>query len=123
MNTGNIQKEKDCITHVIAIDDTIGKARNHNCETISLSETIRIYISEIDKIDFSDCPSNFKQAFDSHKEAWSKMITITDKYPDLRGEMHDLFKVLEGGENKKEFKILLDSIWSTWGEVEKAMGS
>jgi len=116
-------KEKNCITQVIAIDDSIGKIRNHNCETISLSETIRMYTSGIDKVDFTNCPPNFKQAFHSHKEAWTKMTTITNNYPDLRGEMHDLFKILEEGEDKEAFKILLGSIWSTWEDVENSMGN
>jgi len=114
--------EKNCIEHVIAIDDSIGGLRNHNCEKISLSETIKIYTDGIENISFDYCPRNFSKAFEAHKKAWVAMMEVTDKYPDLRGEMHDLFKILEEGEDKDSFKPLLDKIWSTWADVEKAMG-
>jgi len=113
--------EKSCMDQVIAIDNDIGGTRNHNCEVMSLSETIKIYTAGIDKIDFKGCPSDFSKAFDDHKKAWTAMLAVTDKYPDLRGEMHDLFKILEEGKDKDSFKPLLAKIWSTWADVEKAM--
>jgi hypothetical protein len=111
--------EKTCIEKVITLDEKLGKNRNHSCETISLSRAIRNYTTEIDKIDFSNCPENFSKAFKEHKNAWLKILKITDKYSELRGEMHQLFKLLEQGEDKEEFKSLLDSIWKTWEDVEK----
>jgi len=113
--------EKSCIDNVIAKDSALGSIRNHNCETKSLSETIKIYTSEIDKIDFKDCPENFRLAFNDHKNAWTAMLEVTDKHSDLRGEMHDLFKVIEQGEDRLRFKELLDAVWATWGDVENSM--
>ncbi len=119
ITTANI--EKSCIDRVISADNALGSARNHNCEVMSLSETIKLYTDGIDKIDFKDCPADFTKAFDDHKKAWVEMLTITDKYPDLRGEMHDLFKILEEGKDKASFDPLLATIWSTWADVEKSM--
>lgn len=113
--------DKSCIEKIIAQDEVIGKTRNHACETISLSETIHQYVKGMDSFDYSDCPTDFKEAFEKHKEAWIAMIQVTDNYPDLRGEMHDLFDELEKGADAELFKSLLKNIWDTWGEVEKAM--
>lgn len=114
-------KEKTCINKVIAQDDALGKIRNHSCETISLSETIRNYTNGIEKINFEDCPKGFTKAFKEHKNAWIEILVITNKYPNLRGEMHQLFDELGKGEDKESFKPLLDAIWTTWAKVEKSM--
>lgn len=110
---------KACLDRVMAQDDSLGKARNHACETISLSETIKQYVSGLENIDYSNCPEAFVNAFKAHREAWTAMMEVTDKYPDLRGEMHDLFDELEKSEDADTFKSLLKPIWDTWALVEK----
>lgn len=103
------------------MDASLGKIRNHDCETISLSQTILKYTQGVKKINYSNCPKEFVDAFENHRQAWIKMLSVTDKYPDLKGEIHDLFNILEKGNDKETFKPLLKSIWDTWGEVENAM--
>jgi len=49
------------------------------------------------------------------------VLPITDRYPDLREEMHDLFKKLETGKDAEVSKPLVKTIWATWAEVEQAM--
>ena len=93
--TESISNSKNCIKNIIAEDESLGKTRNHNCEKISLSETIRIYANGLEALDFAECPEKFSTAFQSHIKAWKEMIIITDKYPNLRGEMHDLFDEIE----------------------------
>ena len=110
-----------CVEQVIAIDESLGKIRNHACENGSLSESILDYTKGMDQIDFKDCPTAFTKAFNKHKTAWKNMLQITDKYPDLRGEMHVLFDSLETTTDSSAFKIYLKDIWDTWGEVENAM--
>ncbi len=112
---------RSCIQKVIDQDSILGKKRNHDCESISLSETIRLYIKGIDDIDFDNCPPAFTQAFQNHKKAWKDMIPVTDHHPDLRGEMHDLFDIIESGEQADQFKPALKAIWDTWADVEAAM--
>ncbi|MBK7854771.1 MAG: hypothetical protein IPJ79_07555 [Bacteroidetes bacterium] len=34
---------KECMNRVIALDDSLGKIRNHACEKISLSQSIKDY--------------------------------------------------------------------------------
>jgi hypothetical protein len=118
----NVGAASACIERVIAMDDSLGTVRNHACEQISLSETIQQYVQSLEKVDFQNCPSAFTTAFQRHLEAWTQMITVTDHYPDLRGEMHDLFDIIEQGEYQAEFKPRLAAIWDTWSEVERAMG-
>lgn len=122
-NTNSVNQSNDqkCIEKVIAEDEKIGKIRNHNCEKRSLSETILIYTKGMENFDFSDCPKTFEIAFEKHKKAWLAMLEVTDKHPDLRGEMHDLFDELEKGEDAELFKSLLKDIWDTWGEIEEEM--
>lgn len=112
---------KDCIQKIIAADDSLGKVRNHACETISLAETIRNYADALQRLDFSTCPAAFTAAFKKHRQAWLDMIPLMEKYPDLRGEMHVLFEGLEKGEDADTFKPLLKAVWDTWSEIDVLM--
>lgn len=112
---------KECMNRVIALDDSLGKIRNHACEKISLSQSIKDYSAGMKKFSYKKCPESFKKAFERHRQAWANMLVVTDKYPDLRGEMHVLFKQLEEGKDAELFKPLLKAIWDTWAEVEKAI--
>ena len=109
---------KKCIEMVIANDEILGKERNHACEKISLSKTVKAYSKGLKKLDYGNCSEEFTQAFERHRQAWLGVLPITDKYPELRGEMHDLFAQIEKGKDGEEFKNLVKAIWDTWGEVE-----
>lgn len=111
---------QECIDYVIALDDSLGTIRNHACEKQSLSETIDEYVYNLDNLSFSNCPPAFITAFDEHKDAWVNATEITDNYPDLRGEMHELFEIIENGPDSIAFKLLVAEIWSTWEQVELA---
>lgn len=115
--------EKECITSIIAADDSLGKIRNHACENATLSMSIRNYVSGLKKLNFKNCPPGFEKAFDKHKKAWIAMLKITNKYPDMRGEMHELFDQLDKGNDAIEFKKYLKNIWDTWADIEKFIKS
>ena len=117
----NQEVSKACIDRVIALDDSLGTIRNHACESISLSKTIHQYVDALKQIDFQQCPTAFTAAFQKHLQAWSAMTLVTDKYPAMRGEMHDLFDIIEQGEHQAAFKPRLKAIWDTWKEIEIAM--
>ncbi len=114
--------EKDCIQRIITLDDSLGKRRNLNAKKISLSETISEYANALTEADFENCSPEFKAAFNNHREAWLHMKVITDKYPDMRGEMHVLFDQIKKSADSSEFRIRLDGIWNTWAEVEQHTG-
>ncbi len=114
-------EQKECMARVIAIDDSLGKIRNHACERISLNETIDNYVTKVESINFQACPSDFSSSFKNHCRAWINAKEITGKYATLRGEMHDLFRQIESGKDSIEFKRLQKDIWDTWAAIEKAM--
>jgi hypothetical protein len=116
-----LAEQNPFISAIIAQDDSLGVVRNHACETIPLAQTIRDYTEALAGLDYSDCPENFTSAFASHRQAWEQLIPFAEQYPDLRGEMHDLFDQLEKGPDAERFKPLVERIWETWREVEKAM--
>jgi len=112
---------RDCVKSVIALDDSLGKVRNHACETLSLAQTIQNYANGLQRIDFRNCPPGFTAAFAKHRQAWLDMIPLAETHPELRGEMHVLFDKLEKGADAETFKPLLKAIWDTWAEIETAM--
>lgn len=111
--------EKECINKILDADSKLGKERNVLCKTVSLSETIKTYVAGMKTLDFENCPQDFTKAFNSHIEAWNAMIPVTDNYPNLRGEMHDLFKEIEKSNDSIVFTKKLSSIWDTWAIVEE----
>ncbi|UOK43108.1 MULTISPECIES: hypothetical protein [Flavobacterium] len=113
-------KHTDCISHVIAADDSLGKIRNTECETLPLSQTIVNYTHGMQKINMRNCPKAFIKVFQDHVNAWNAIRVVTDRYPEKRGEMHVLFKELEQSKDSVEFKKLQGNIWATWTEVERA---
>ena len=111
---------EQCILNVLMMDDSIGAVRNHACETMTLETTIENYVAGMGTANLTDCPAVFREAFKNHRVAWKNMIPLVAKYPDMRGEMHDLFDVIAEGEDAEEFEVLLKAIWDTWDEVEAA---
>jgi hypothetical protein len=110
-----------CIEQIMASDDSLGRIRNHACENISLSETIANYIGSLEALNYEDCPKAFTESFKQHIAAWKSITKMTDHYSGLRGEMHDLFKEIEEGDEGEEFKELVKSIWDTWADVEQSI--
>lgn len=109
-----------CVDVILKKDSELGEIRNHACEKISLSKTIDEYVSSLEKLDYSTCPESFTNAFKNHRSAWIDTKQITNRYPELRGEMHDLFDEINKTSDSTEFKKLVKGIWDTWAEVEKA---
>lgn len=112
-------KQVRCVNQVIKADQKIGLIRNKECETLSLSQTIQNYTDAMSTISIDNCPDAFTTAYEAHRIAWLDMLLITDRYPNMRGEMHVLFKQLEHSEDAEGFKKKLAKIWATWAEVEK----
>ena len=115
--------EKNCISNILSLDDSLGTIRNHACESISLSETIKQYVRSVNNLDFDNCPYEFTNAFKNHLKAWEDMQKFTNRYPDMRGEMHVLFDEIGKGKDKNIFEPILKEIWDTWAEIEKAQSN
>lgn len=109
----------DCIDNILKKDSELGIIRNHACENTSLSKTIDNYVYSLQVLNYNECSTEFIFAFKAHQEAWLSVKKITNNYPDLRGEMHDLFNTINKTKDSTEFKILVKDIWDTWADVEK----
>lgn len=114
-------RDKQCMTRVISTDDSLGLIRNFQSEKTSLSVSIGQYVAEISTLDLSECPEEFRKAFTDHVLAWQEILAVTDRYGSLRGEMHDLFEMIETGKDSVVFGDKQRRIWETWAEVESAM--
>ncbi|QHI36778.1 hypothetical protein IMCC3317_21480 [Kordia antarctica] len=121
LSDSKIETDKiSCVNEIFKRDSIFGEIRNHASEKISLSETITIYTKNIKSLDYSNCPEEFKSAFDKHIEAWLDFRKVSDKYPLLRGELHDIFTKIEKSEDSTEFKSRLGQILETWKLVDKS---
>ncbi len=120
-NSGSKTEREDmpCVKRILKKDSILGKVRNEASKTITVSETINNYATDLKSLDYTHCPEEFKRAFDEHVEAWLAITAVTDRYPLMRGELHDLFTQLEESEDSTEFKSYVKKIWDTWEKVEK----
>lgn len=113
-------KDITCIKKILKKDSVLGEVRNHASKTLSLSETINNYTKGLKALDYTKCSEKFKLAMDEHIAAWLTIKLVTDKYPSIRGELHDTFARLEKSEDSTEFKSLVKQIWDTWEVVEES---
>jgi hypothetical protein len=108
-----------CVERILLMDDSLGTVRNHACENISLSETINNYVSGMESLDYDGCSQLFSQAYKQHMDAWKAMIPVTNKHPEIRGEMHDLFDQLAASPDSAVFSRNLKRIQDSWALVEQ----
>lgn len=118
-HTGLDAKQVKCVERIFKKDSVLGDIRNHASEKMSLSQAINNYTSKLEAINYNDCPEKFTSAFLKHIEAWKLVKKVTDKYPSMRGELHDIFAKLEKSNDSTEFKILAQQIWDTWDMVKE----
>ncbi|NNL16138.1 MAG: hypothetical protein HKO81_05810 [Flavobacteriaceae bacterium] len=108
-----------CIERIFEKDSVLGEIRNHASEKVSLSQSIINYTKELESLDYSNCPEKFVSSFHEHIEAWKMVTKVTDDYPSLRGELHDIFSELEKSKDSTQFKSLVKQVWDTWNLVEE----
>jgi hypothetical protein len=113
--------ERNCMSRIIVFDDSLGRIRNHASEKIDLSTTIKQYLKSCRAMNYKNCPLAFNAAIEKHYAAWEKMLPLTNKYPDLRGEMTQLFKQLKTREHAQEFIPLEKAIIDTWVDIDAVL--
>ncbi|WP_108840677.1 hypothetical protein [Aquimarina sp. Aq78] len=114
------RKSIDCVKQIFEKDSIFGNIRNHASEKTSLTEVINDYSKNLKSLDYSHCPEEFESAFSKHIDAWLDFRKISDKYPLLRGELHDIFAVIEKSKDSTEFKSRLNQILETWKIVKES---
>lgn len=110
---------KDCVKQIFEKDSVFGHIRNYDSEKGSLTEAINNYVKNAKTLDFSNCPEGFEAAFQKHVDAWRDFRKVSDKHPTLRGELHEVFAVIEKTEDSTVFKSSLKQIFDTWTEVKE----
>lgn len=95
----------------MAVDDSLGKIRNREYETLSLSQTIVNYTEGMRKITTENCPEDFSKAFQSHMDAWNAIRRLPISIPTKEAK-----RTKQG---VGEFKKLRTYVWSAWGQVER----
>jgi hypothetical protein len=113
------QKKRNCFKKVFEKDSIFGNIRNHASETMPISKAITNYSVNLKSLDYSHCPEEFESAFQKHIEAWLNFREVSDKYPSLRGELHDIFSIIEKGKDSTEFRSRLKQILETWKMVKQ----
>ena len=119
VNQGIVIEPIDCVDRIFQKDSVLGDIRNYASEKISLSETIDNYTNGLQSLDYTDCPDKFRSAFQEHIQAWLNIKIVSDNYPSLRGELHDIFAELEKSSDSIAFKSLVKQIWDSWKMVEE----
>ena len=120
-NGSNTEQEKrNCFKQVFEKDSIFGNTRNHASEKMPLSNAITKYSKNLKSLDFSKCSEAFESAFQKHIDAWLNFKKVSDKYPLLRGELHDIFLIIEKGKDSTEFRSRLNQILETWKMVEQS---
>lgn len=117
----NFKKQWACMDRIMTLDDSLGTIRNHDSESMSLSASIKKYTHALEKLPFEDCPQEFVEAFGQHQAAWLQLLPITDKYPELRGELHDIFKMIEEKGDKDALDKELKEVITTWTTIEETI--
>lgn len=115
-------RERLAIERILAADDQLGDARNHDCEAMTIAEAIARYVAGLDALDFEGAPADFVWAFARHRDAWEDAIPFFATFPELRGEMHALFDQIRRSDDaaRTELERLEEEIWETWSAVETA---
>ena len=108
------------IRAVLEEDTRLGGVRNHAPESMPLAEAVGAYVRSLDAIDFGECPADFTAAFERHRDAWQESIPYLEEYPELRGEIHDLFDEIRAvsADARMRIESIEKGIWDTWAEVE-----
>ena len=114
--------EERAVDRVLAEDARFGRARDEAPRLVPIAQAVEGYVAGLASVKLTDCPDDFAVAFTDHSQAWALMVPFLRRYPDLRGELHDVFEWLESEDNSEaeEFKKLLQAVWDTWKKVEEA---
>jgi len=119
-NTANPKQagSASCWTRVYETDSILSIKRNEDCKRMPLAAAIGHYLDEAKKITYEDCSLSFKESFLAHLQAWEKLKPIADKYPLLRGELHEVFGLIQRTSDSALFNQYVNDIHETWKHVE-----
>jgi len=124
---GSADSDAEAIAAVIQADKTLwSQIEGKMASGMSSKEAVMSYVGEIDELDLSACPTDFRVAYTEHVGAWRGMVVQLQSEPDgviesiVYGFAKGLGGDLSGGVNEslQARKSHLSKIQATWTEVE-----
>ena len=129
--SSSAERNKAAILRVLRQDQELTKKRESLPPNSSPSEIARAvgqYCTDLERLELSDCPADFRVAYRQHMRAWREAQAAIQQLPDsflegvfvgalnsfLRGEHDGGAARLEG-----DLKRSLERVRTTWEEVEK----
>jgi hypothetical protein len=125
------EKDRQAILRVLRADQELAKRRRElppDATPSQIAWAVGRYCDELERLDTSDCPADFRVAYRHHAGAWREAQAALAKLPDgvlegvLTGAMNALLRgELDGGAGRLEgeLKRSLERVRDTWIEVEK----
>lgn len=124
---GNAENEASsyaaAIRAVIEQDSRLGKLRNHFSEDAPVARAVEEYVAGLDALDLEHCPPDFVRALHRHRDAWHGSIAFFEEFPNLRGEIHDVFEMIRARDHSSRARLeaVEAEILSTWVAVQNSM--
>ncbi|NND44119.1 MAG: hypothetical protein HKN58_02260 [Xanthomonadales bacterium] len=111
------------IESVLEQDSRLGAERNEATRHMPIARVIEQYVAGLDALDLASCPEDFMLAMRRHRDAWQASVKFFEAYPELRGEMHEVFERIraQGAAARSGLEGAEAAIWGTWAEVENAV--
>jgi hypothetical protein len=124
-------KTKQAILRVLGQDQQLAKKRKTlppKSTPTQIAWGVGQYCDELDRLDMSDCPADFRVAYTQHIRAWREAESAIQRLPDsflqgvLMGAMNSILRgETDGGQSRLEgeLKHALERVRMTWEEVER----
>lgn len=126
-----IQREqarmRSAMESVLAKDTELSKRiKSHISSGSKPADAIATYASALKSLDMSQCPTEFREAYLRHANAWRDFALQVGKEPQgfadgvLQGFLNSLSGEFDGGAGRlqKARDNRMEAVSSTWGEVE-----
>jgi hypothetical protein len=125
------EKDKHAILRVLRADQELTRQRDAlppGATPSKIAWAIGRYCDDLERLDMSDCPADFRVAYRHHVGAWREARAAIAKLPDdifegvFMGAMNSILRgELDGGASRLEgdVKRSLERVRDTWIEVEK----
>lgn len=121
------QSPQDAITHVLLQDQKIGAASDANFQTYGAPKAVQIMTSAMRGINLNDCPTDFRQAYILHIQAWDNFGQYAARTPSdppegfVSGFLNGLAGEMDGGITRMQrtSAALSQDIKNTYFHIER----
>lgn len=128
---GKAAQTKQAILRVFKADTELSLKRESlpaDASTTQVAQAIEQYCTELERLDMSDCPADFRVAYVQHIRAWRETRAAVEQLPSgfltgfFMGAVNSLLRgEIDGGQGRMEgaLKGALERVRITWEEVER----